>query len=367
MTTPLLFCLFSVSAFASDLDFVPFDFVIGGATAFVLPGDFDGDQIPDLVLGQDGFGRIAVVTGNGDGTFAQANPIFSDLDLQGNNPIGSVVKDFDNDGNLDLAYTDYMTNIVTIAFGNGDGTFFNGSSFSTIDNRPISMTADDLNSDGILDLITVNPSSDSISVLLGQGGGQFATAMITSVGDRPEGVATGDLNEDGWIDMVTSNINSSDISILFGNGDGTFQPAESYSIPGSAFSVTVGDYDADGKLDIAVASPGTVQTNFMDPGVYVFLNAGSGVFQPWLQFDAGFRPTSIDEGDFNGDGILDLVAGNQFFGGGVNVLIGQGDGTFASALEFNEGLDISSAPRFTLAAQLDSDSRMDVVTLGLFF
>src|SRR5207253_10874781 len=66
-----------------------------------------------------------------------------------------------------------------------------------------------------------------------------------------------------------------------------------------------------------------------------FLDAGR-------DFAAGASPHSVAVGDFNGDGVPDLaVAG--YGSNAVSVLLGNGDGTFQTALTFDAGSSLGYA------------------------
>src|SRR5205085_105344 len=57
---------------------------------------------------------------------------------------------------------------------------------------------------------------------------------------------------------------------------------------------------------------------------------------PFLASDAGSQPFSVAVGDLNGDGTPDLAVAN-YNTFSVSVLLGQGDGTFASRTQYPAG------------------------------
>ena len=65
-----------------------------------------------------------------------------------------------------------------------------------------------------------------------------------------------------------------------------------------------GDFDGDGDKDLAGVIGGSFDT------VTVLLGNGDGTFSSRVEFPTGDEPEAIDRGDFNGDGVIDLVTAN---------------------------------------------------------
>ena len=130
----------------------------------------------------------------------------------------------------------------------------------------------------------------------------------------------GDFNGDGTTDVAMANFyfSSTDtthgsVSVLLGNGDGTYKGAVSYDSGGwGALSLTVGDFNGDGKLDLAVANRCNNSSDCTHSSVSVLLGNGDGTYKSAVSYFSGGQGAyaSVTVGDFNGDGILDLAVAN---------------------------------------------------------
>jgi Domain of unknown function (DUF4347)/FG-GAP-like repeat len=294
------------------------DFAAGDATTSVSVGDFNGDGKLDLVTTNSNSRTVSVLLGYGSGGFAPKTDF-----AVGISPQSVSVGDFDGDGKLDLVTANYSGSTVSVLLGSISGGFTPKTDFA-VGLGATSVSVGDFNGDGKLDVVTANASSSDVSVLLGNGSGGFAPKTDFAVGGIPTSVSVGDFNGDGKLDLVVANYfndndnsallqNNSSVSVLLGNGSGSFAPKTDFALGLGRTSVNVGDFNGDGKLDLVTA-------NYGSNNVSVLLGNGSGGFAPKTDFAAGGIPTSVSVGDFNGDGKVDLATANVL-GDNVSVLL----------------------------------------------
>jgi FG-GAP-like repeat len=313
LTWPLPILLLRTSAFCWETGDGTFQGALQFSTALppsaLAVGDFNQDGNLDIAVTEYGLSgsELQIFLGNGDGTFTEGAS-YTSVSL----PYGITVADFNGDGYLDLAMVNSGDNTVAVMLGNGNGTF--QKPYGYYAPLPENLVAVDLNGDGHPDLAVLaycgaDPNkcqSGAVEVFLNKGNGTFQKPTYSSVnGVGPDGIAAAELTHDGKIDLVVANNNfdgPSTISVLLGKGDGTFRSAVDYAVGSGPAGVAIADFNGDGNADIAVA-------NAASNTVSVLFGNGKGLFKLGLnlQFAANSLPISVAAGDFNGDGAPDLA------------------------------------------------------------
>jgi DNA-binding CsgD family transcriptional regulator len=137
-------------------------------------------------------------------------------------PNAVAVGDFNGDGKPDLAVANGNAMEVAILLGNGDGTFQPAASYK-MTGAPNSIAVGDFNGDGKPDLAVGIANSGEIWIMLGIGNGTFAPAISHGTPTSLLAIAVGDFNGDGKPDLAVVDATSNEVSVLLGNGNGTFE------------------------------------------------------------------------------------------------------------------------------------------------
>jgi uncharacterized repeat protein (TIGR01451 family) len=133
-----------------------------------------------------------------------------------------------------------------------------------------------------------------------------------------------------------------------------FATPVSYSVGTAATGLVVADFNGDGKLDLATANSG-------DGNVSILLGNGDGTLQTAVNFPAGVaNPASLAVGDFNDDGKLDLAAVDLSLRM-LSVLLGNGNGSFQTGKTLALAFDPTQV---IVVSDFDLDGESDVAISG---
>jgi hypothetical protein len=393
----LLISLTPASEAASGLFKTAKTYDSGGAQAeSVAVADVNGDGKLDLLVADAcnppgcGQGLVAVLLGNGDGTFQTAQTYGS------GGIVASAVAlaDVNGDGKLDVIVANECDSLrdcavplisnVGVLLGNGDGSLQPVQTYPSGGGGANALSVSDVNGDHKVDLIVLHKCNNAqcdtgvIGVLRGNGDGTFQAPLISESGGLDaRSMAAGDANGDGKLDLFVTHMclsntcgTGSGVWVLLGKGDGTFVTTNAYdSGTTSASSVAAADLNGDGKLDLLVTSSCDSANQCNHGVVGILFGNGDGTFHP-IQLNAtvGTGAGAVDVADVNRDGkpdilVLSCIGPHQCGRGGVNVLFGNGDGSFQPAQITATGAE---SPGSIVVADVNGDFKPDLLIANAF-
>jgi hypothetical protein len=316
-------------------------------------------------------GSAVVLLGNGDGTLQAAKFLDSGggfassvavADLNHDGKVDLVVVNCAPSGATGCNHT--VPGPVAVLLGNGDGTFQPAKTYSRGKgggsiSDPVVIA--DVNGDGKPDLLVgtlcviIKSGACSghgyVGVLIGTGDGTFKPAVnYDSGGGSASSIVLADVDGDGKLDVVVAN---GFAGVLRGNGDGTFRLPDTYFTDGAAGLVLVADLNGDGKLDLIASDVTSNQ-------IAVFMGNGSGFAGPMIFPSGGFVLSQIAVSDVNHDGRPDVLAAN-WCPNEVNCVEGQAEqGTLGVLI--NNNAFVYNGTTTGLTSNLDPASPNQLIT-----
>ncbi len=292
-------------------------------------------------------------------------------------PAAILAGDFDNDLYTDLVVANNSTNSVTVLMNRffEVGETLQPESPVSVGNGPTALTGGDFDQDGLLDVAVSNFDESSISVLHNLGWGRLSVVQTIPTHEHPTQLEARDFDADGHMDLAVLVLGVNQLQIFLNNGDGSFNVgANTYATGASPYGLAPGDFDNDGDLDLVV-------TNSGDNSIIVYKNDGLASFSTSGEISVLDFPTTVRAGDFSGrspdeygDGFLDLILVHPNINA-VSVYVNvTRDGGFVLQRELDAGLrptdifvgDVDTLDTFALSTGFGKDHDLDLVVPNLF-
>jgi hypothetical protein len=317
------------------------------AVVFMRSIDCNGDPIPDVVtIGEGWFNDVYVVPGTGPHAFG--TPVT--LSIGPEYCTAMAVGDADGDL-VDDVIMAHGNGGVSVAFGNGDGTYdppaaqpLDGHVFNGID-------AGDLNGDGRADIVGFS-GVDSVVVALAGPGGAFAAPVRHPIGwfGFPVRLQIADVTGDGRRDVVALADGVAEVAVLPGAGDGALgATVMSYRLANARPNdIAIGRLDADVVADLVVVT---------DTRLERLLGSATGAFTALPLFPTARTGTAAAIADLDVDGDADVVM-TCGIPSAAHVYTGDGTGALTFLRGFGSG---GVAPSDVLVVSMDGNGRPDLV------
>ncbi len=376
----------------------------------IAAADVDGNGFLDLVLtnnadpGQPEIlsDNVAIFLQGLNGSFFQG----PDLNLAtqpivaGGGPTGTVARDLNGDGELDVAVTfgdpdggalgglAYFPRATPGLFEPSGDLFLDGATISLGSTNPPfaepgAIAAADVDADGDVDLVTANNGGETVTIFEQSQTGFFSsdpstlgpmfTSELPDSGTERTAVVLSDWTGNGRVDVLAPELDADRVRLFTQTTDGTFglqgDPTQANLVLTSSTgtrpaSAAVGDVDDDGIPDVAVTYRGESGSG-AEVGLY--FGTGGGMVpdpaRPDLTVTGLQRPEESALVDLDGDGVLDLVVADTG-GDVVQILLQESPGVFGAGGVPQHSLTALERPTFVRFADVEGDGFPDVAVAG---
>ena len=226
---------------------------------WIVLTDLNDDHVLDMIVVDQMAGTMVVLLGSCCDLFLHQTTFSTGID-SGSHSV--ALGDFNSDDIADVVIANLRAENIGVLFGHGNGTFDEQIIYPTgLGSRPYALTVDGCNNDTHLDIFVANYGTETIGVLVGYGNGTFAgyVTYSTGLGSRPNAISVLDFNNDNRLDIAITNDGTNNIAVLFGDGNGSFGGLVTYrtGYDTQPCAIAVGDYNKDNEMGIVITECGS--------------------------------------------------------------------------------------------------------------
>lgn len=309
--------------------------------------DVDDDNMPDIAYNVTDDSLVHIIKTVGDGSFSLIGSV-----LTSGRSWDISLKDFSGDNVPDLVVTYLLTTpYVSLYTNNGDGSFGAETQLPTNYSGTYAdciLARLDLNTD--FDLAV--HSGGFMMIWQGDGASGFTLMDEINIGSQPDMLMAANLDHAGNNDICWVQGSSQAVETLLDTADFNHAGVSSYNVNGDGKHGVLGDFNEDGEIDIVSAC-------YSDDYITFTQGQADGSFGPYPLRAYG-SAVAIAVADFDGDTHLDIVVVTDYLTTSIALMKGNGDGSFQNTIS----TDITGAGADVVAANVDGDADMDLIIAG---
>jgi hypothetical protein len=316
-----------------------------GISSDRLVGDFNGDGLSDVAMWRSGWGSIPVYFGRTDGTFYVTNVGTVDNRI---NTISNGVKlvgDFDGDGRSDILVADasFLPLQTLIYYSNGDGGFTAMTITQSVDlvANARARYVGKFDADADSDIMLVIPGDTAVRVMRpnarGVAFGVTTTPLAAGqrwITDFQASRMPGDYDGDGLIDIALWKEGWNSTPVYFSNGTGGFvitnvdHPFGTNWINDPAATKIVGRFANNTRSGILLWRPGWTTAPIYFSSSTPSSRTGAFTTTNNAAPNINRRDVTKIPGDFDGDGITDIMLVDYAAPTTLEILFSNGNGVY---------------------------------------
>ena len=270
-------------------------------------GDVNGDGKPDIMLAKGRHWPLVdrVLLGDGKGGFAPA----TDLGTASDRSYAARLVDLDRDGDLDVVLSNDRPDPSLVYLNDGKGHFTIGSTFGKAEWPTRNASVADVNGDGLPDIIVANRYGNNPGgnyVCLNRGAGRFDDQCLRFSQESATTITPADVNQDGLVDLIVPHRDGGQSMVYMqqprAGSEPTFKGVPFGPADAAIRASESGDFNGDGLLDLVAIDEAN--------GLSLYARTRAGGFAAGVSLGRGATaPYAMAVGDMNADGLTDIVVG----------------------------------------------------------